>query len=191
MSIYPNERECIRLLENAGCSRRVMHHSCTVRAVAAAISERIPCNRDLVLAGAMLHDIGRSVDHSIMHAYEGYRILISLGLPEDLAETARKHTGAGLDQTDVEEFGLPPGDYIPATIEEKIVAHSDNLVSDTVLVKHTHSSEKLAARGYMRGSVRMEVLHRELSAEYGEDLDVLVDRLGTKPVLSGACAELR
>ncbi len=181
----------MELLKSVGCSKRVRLHCCTVRAVAEAVAERIPCNRELVFAGALLHDIGRSVDHSIMHAYEGYRMLLDMGLPEDLAEIVKKHTGAGLDQKDVEEFGLPPGDYIPVTIEEKIVAHSDNLVSDSVLVSHTHSLERLALRGHARGAARMGILHEELSSAYGEDLDILVDRLGTKPVLIGPCAGLR
>ena len=191
MSTYPNDRECMDMLKGAGCSKRVRLHCCTVRAVAEAVAERIPCNRDLVFAGALLHDIGRSVDHSIMHAYEGYRILLDMGMPVELADIVRKHTGAGLDQEDLEEFGLPPGDYIPATIEEKIVAHSDNLVSDSVLVRHTHSLERLASRGHAQGAARMGILHSELSSAYGEDLDILVDRLGTRPVLIGPCAGLR
>jgi uncharacterized protein len=191
LSIYPNDKECMELLKSVGCSKRVRLHCCTVRAVAEAVAERIPCDRDLVFAGALLHDIGRSADHSIMHAYKGYRMLLDMGLPEELAEIVRKHTGAGLDQKDVEEFGLPPGDYIPATVEEKIVAHSDNLVSDSILVDHTYSMERLALRGHARGAARMGLLHKELSSAYGEDLDILVDRLGTKPVLIGPCAGLR
>lgn len=191
MSAYPNERECLKLLKAAGCTRRVRLHCCTVRAVAGAMAERIPCDRDLVVAGAMLHDIGRSRDHSVMHAYFGYVIAREIGLPEELAEIIRKHTGAGLDQTDVEEFGLPPGDYMPSTIEEKLVAHADNLVSDSTLVKHAYSSERLASRGHDRGAARMIALHRELSAVYGEDLDALIDRLGPKPPLSEPCAGLR
>ena len=166
----------MELLKSVGCSKRVRLHFCTVRAVAEAVAERIPCDRDLVFAGALLHDIGRSADHSIMHAYKGYRMLLDMGLPEELAEIVRKHTGAGLDQKDVEEFGLPPGDYIPATVEEKIVAHSDNLVSDSILVDHTYSMERLALRGYVRGAARMGLRQRAV-IRIRRGPDILVDRL--------------
>ena len=34
MSNYPNESECIGILKNAGCTKRVIIHCCTVRTVA-------------------------------------------------------------------------------------------------------------------------------------------------------------
>lgn len=170
---YPDEAECLNLLEAQGCTKRVLVHCCTVTAVAKAISEGIECDRDLVIAGAMLHDIGRSVDHSVMHAVVGHKIVQSLGLPDELAEIVRKHIGAGLDREEAEEMGIPSGDYIPRTIEEKIVAHADNKVSDNRVVDHTHTSGRLRAKGASRGADRVEALHAELSALYGEDLDVI------------------
>ena len=75
--IYPSEEECIRLLEEAGCKRRVIVHCCTVCTMAEAFAERIDCDRALLRAGALLHDIGRSVTHSIEHALIGYGIVVS------------------------------------------------------------------------------------------------------------------
>ncbi|MBQ6547337.1 MAG: HDIG domain-containing protein, partial [Candidatus Methanomethylophilaceae archaeon] len=46
-------------------------HCCTVRTVAEEMMKRIDCDRDLVIAGAMLHDLGRAKDHSILHAMIG------------------------------------------------------------------------------------------------------------------------
>ena len=184
MSSIPSDVECIELLIEAGCKRRVIIHCCTVQAVAAEIVSRIPAaDKELVTAGALLHDIGRSVDHSIMHAYIGSQIVQAHGLPDKIVSIVRKHTGAGLDEEDVEELGLPPADYMPATLEEKIVAHADNMVSDNRVVKHTHSSEKLRNKGAERGADRIDVLHAELSELYGEDLDVLPDRIGQYPDL--------
>ena len=183
-STIPNETDCIELLLDAGCKRRVIIHCCTVEAVAKEISSRIACvDKDLVEAGALLHDIGRSVDHSIMHAYIGSQIVQGHGLPQPLVDIVRKHTGAGLDDEDVEELGLPPADYMPKTLEEKIVAHADNLVSDNKVVTHMHSVEKLRNKGADRGADRIEALHRELSDLYGEDLDVIPDRIGQYPDL--------
>ena len=184
MSRIPNDQECVQYLLDEGCKMRVIVHCCTVRAVAEEIASRIDfVDKDLVVAGAILHDIGRAVDHSIMHAYIGSGMVSNLGLPQELVDIVRKHTGAGLDEVDVVELGLPPADYMPKTLEEKIVAHADNLVSDNRVVTHEHSVNKLMAKGAFRGAERIELLHMELSDLYGEDLDVIVDRIGEFPKL--------
>lgn len=183
---YPDEAECIAMLKARRCSRRVILHCCTVAALARVIAERIECDGDLVVAGAMLHDIGRAVDHTIMHAYVGYEMTREMGLPTELSEIVRKHTGAGLDAIEVGEMGLPPGDYIPSTIEEKIVAHADNKVSGDTVVPHTHTSHRLREKGAHRGADRVEALHAELSEAYGADLDTI-----TRVTLGEPCGRQR
>ncbi len=183
MSI-PTDTACIEYLVDAGCKKRVIIHCCTVRAVAEEMLSRIPgANKELTIAGALLHDIGRAKDHTIMHAYLGSVMVEDYGLPKELVEIVRKHTGAGLDQEDVEEMGLPPGDYMPRTIEEKIVAHADNMVSDNRVVDHNHSVSKLINKGAFRGADRIELLHMELSDLYGQDLDVIPKKIGEYPKL--------
>ena len=189
MSTYPSESECIHILRDAGCKRRVIIHCCTVRTVAEEMIRRIDCDRDLVIAGAMLHDLGRAKDHSILHAMIGAEMAEDLGLAPELVEIIRKHTGAGLDQQDIDEMNLPQGDYMPRTVEEKIVAHSDNMVSDNTVVSHMHSVEKLLAKGSRRGAEKIENLHLELSKLYGEDLDVIVGIIGEHPRLVGPCGK--
>jgi len=188
LSTYPNDSECIRLLTEAGCKRRVIVHCCTVWTMAEAMARRIDCDIDLLRAGAFLHDIGRSVDHSIMHAVIGASIAADLGLPREVVEIIRKHVGAGLDEQDVIEMGLPKGNYIPDTIEQKIVCHADNMVSDNKFVPHTYSVDRLMHKGSVRGARRIADLHKELSELYGEDLDSLVLALGPYPNMKGACA---
>lgn len=180
----PSDKECIDLLWDAGCKKRVVVHCATVRAVAEEMAKGIPgADMATVIAGALLHDIGRSQDHSIMHAYIGSQIAKEKGLSPILVDIIRKHTGAGLDAQDVEEMGLPPGDYIPATLEEKIVAHADNMVSDNRVVSHRHSVDKLMSKGAERGALRVELLHQELSKIYGKDLDTLIEVVGEFPKL--------
>lgn len=172
------------MLREAGCKKRVIIHCCTVGAVAEEMLNGIrSADRDLVMAGALLHDIGRSVDNGIMHALVGSQIIERSGLPKEIVEIVRKHTGAGLDDIDVQEMGLPPGDYMPRTLEEKIVAHSDNLVSDNRVIGHNHSADKLRNKGAFRGAERMDKLHWELSKLYGMDLDVIPDIIGEYPDL--------
>ena len=144
---------------------------------------KVDADHGLVMAGSLLHDIGRSVDNSIMHALIGSEIIEKMGFPMSLVGVVRKHTGAGLDEIDAREMGLPPGDYMPKTIEEKIVAHADNLVSDNRVQTHKHAVEKLVNKGAIRGAERMERLHWELSKLYGMDLDIIPDIIGEYPKL--------
>jgi len=168
----------------------VIVHCCTVRAVAEEIAKGIPSDMGLVIAGALLHDIGRSKDHTIMHAVGGAEMAERFGLPPELISIIRKHIGAGVDDRDAEELGLPKWDYIPRTMEERIVAHADNLVSDNRVVSHLHSVEKLRSKGSYRGADRIASLHNELSKIYGRDLDIVALSLGDAPALTALCVSL-
>lgn len=181
--IYPDEKECIRILKEAGCSPRIILHCRTVKEVAEVILSSIPrANRELVVAGALLHDLGRSLDHTILHAVIGARMVEELGLPKELSEIVRRHTGAGLDDEDVKVFGLPKGDYFPRTIEQKIVAEADNLVSDSNIVSHKVPVEKLRKKDAPSGAERILALHKELSEEVGFDLDLIIEKIGENPL---------
>ena len=88
---------------------------------------------DLVYIGGLLHDIGRSRTHGISHAVEGGKIAIESGLDEKLINIIERHIGAGIPEEEAAALGLPTKDYMPLTIEEKIVAHADNLTSGTMI----------------------------------------------------------
>lgn len=119
-----------KMLQDAGCSPKVIAHCRAVTDCALEYAGKNPdTNFDLVLAGAMLHDIGRSRTHTIHHAQEGADLLRQQGLPEDLARIVECHTGAGLTADECTLLGLSPRDCIPATTEEKIVTHADNLIA--------------------------------------------------------------
>lgn len=180
---YPDDKECLRILKEAGCSPRVILHCRTVREVADVISARIPrANKDLVTAGALLHDIGRSHDHTIRHAVIGAQMAEELDLPTEIVEIIRRHTGAGLDDDDIKVFGLPKWDYYPRTIEQKIVAEADNLVSDSTIVSHHVPAEKLRKKDALNGAERILALHEELSKEAGFDLDLIIEMMGENPL---------
>ena len=42
-----------------------------------------------------------------------------------------RHIGAGITKDEAKILGLPEKSYVPQTLEEKIVAHADNLISGT------------------------------------------------------------
>ena len=58
-----------------------------------------------------------------------------MGFDERLALIAERHIGAGITKEEAIELGLPPKDYLPVTLEEKIVAHADNLIFGTERVE--------------------------------------------------------
>jgi uncharacterized protein/tRNA (cytidine56-2'-O)-methyltransferase len=177
----------VALLDRAGCTKRVILHCCTVKVVAEEIAKGTDADMELIIAGALLHDLGRAKDHTVMHANIGADMAERLRLPKELVNIIRKHVGAGIDDEDASELGLPKGDYIPRTMEEKIVAHADNLVSDSKVVPHSYTVEKLRTKGSHRGADRIVALHKELSKICGRDLDKAASSLGESPALAGLC----
>jgi uncharacterized protein len=117
------------LLASAGCGRNVIAHCEAVTSVAMQyVNPGSGADYNLVLAGSMLHDIGRSQTHGIGHAQSGAEICRNLGLPEEVARIVECHTGAGLTADECSLLGLMPIDCVPKTLEEKIVTNADNLV---------------------------------------------------------------
>lgn len=100
----------------------------------------IKTDRELINQGALLHDIGsyacyvlvkKDVPPYIRHGEVGYEILIKEGFPKHIARFALVHIGVGIAKENIEENNLPlkDMDYIPITVEEEIVAFSDNFHS--------------------------------------------------------------
>ena len=120
--------EALALLKKYGASGSVLEHVKVVRDYAMEMAENADCDRELVEAGALLHDIGRTETHGIDHAVVGAKILRKEGVDERIVRIVERHIGAGITREDAEYLGLPPADYLPETIEEKIVCHADNLI---------------------------------------------------------------
>jgi len=141
--------EALNLLEKEGCSPRLKKHVLAVSAYAVEIANKIKSNGydldiDFIETAALLHDIGRCKTHGVMHGIEGCKILSPY---PDYARVCECHIGAGIDKTEAAALGLPEKDYIPQTLEEKIIAHADNLLDGDkrVSIEETikHFEEKL------------------------------------------------
>ncbi len=131
----PGREECISLLKKYGADEKLLNHSLTCSRVALKISEGCPSDRKLIEAGAILHDIGKTVTMGISHGVEGYRILRREGMDEIVARFCSTHVGAGLLRKTAKKYGLPDMDYIPRSIEEKIVCNSDTLLKGGKVVE--------------------------------------------------------
>lgn len=134
-----NETEAIALLIKTGCSSSMIDHCKLVARFAKEIASNIHENAikkgvpvdidiDAVFIGGLLHDLGRSKTHGICHAVEGAIIAVENGLDEKIVRIIERHIGAGIPADEALGLGLPEKDFMPLTIEEKIVAHADNLV---------------------------------------------------------------
>jgi len=156
-------------------SDRVIKHVCTVTRLAVPIAIKCGADVDLVRAGALLHDVGRSRTHGIRHGVEGEAIARSLSLPEPLVLIIRKHVGAGILPQEARLLELPDRDYVPSTREEKIVCHADNLVGDADYTSSKQAYDDFVRKGLRDSGERMLAMHRELSAACGMDVDVIVE----------------
>jgi uncharacterized protein len=120
----------IELLEKEHTPENVIDHCKAVYKKAMKIAANFnDVDEDLIRKGALLHDIGRSRTHGITHAVEGVKIAERYGYDEDVLNIIERHIGAGITESEAEKLGLPKKSYVPQTLEEKIVAHADNLVS--------------------------------------------------------------
>ena len=123
----------VDVLITVGCPPDVVAHCKAVSTMALSIASRvkIATNHGLVRKGGLFHDIGRSKTHGIDHAVAGVAIGRNLGFSDELINIIERHIGAGISAKEAVRLGLPEKDYMPLTVEEKIVSYADNLVSGT------------------------------------------------------------
>ena len=156
-----NRDRCIALLKDAGCSPKVIAHCRAVCACAEEYARRCDlADPELVVTGALLHDIGRGSTHGIDHAQRGADLLREKGFPESVARIVECHTGAGLTADECTLLRLAPRDCMPRTIEEKIVTHADNLIAGT---KRVTIDDSIASAVHLPKKIRQRM--RRLSEE--------------------------
>ena len=156
-------KEALALLKKYGASEDVVRHVKQVRDYALEIAEQNQsADRELVEAGALLHDIGRTQTHGIDHAVAGAEILRREGVDDRIVRIVERHIGAGLTREDAEYLGLPPKDYLPETIEEKIVCHADNLIGNRRRIS-IHDAIRTAQERWSPGALdRLTRMHCEV-----------------------------
>lgn len=132
---YPDDNDLRRLL---------LRHSRDVADLALSICDRhktLAVDRQFVEEAAMLHDIGIFLtdapgiyctgrDPYIVHGYDGAELMRREGYPRH-ARVCERHTGAGLSADDIrrQAIPIPVADYLPETLEEKLVCYADKFFS--------------------------------------------------------------
>jgi len=90
-------QELIKLLGRLGFrtsfGQSVLEHSEETAYIAAMIAEELGLNVELVKKAALLHDIGKAIDHEVSgnHVDLGMKILKKYGLPDKVIEAMRSH----------------------------------------------------------------------------------------------------
>jgi len=171
VSSIPSPEECLELLKKSGCSNEVIKHCIAVRDLAVKMAKKANADVRLVEAGALLHDIGRSKTHGIHHGIEGAKIAMELGLPISIVNIIERHLGAGITKDEAKILGLPPKDYTPQTLEEKIVAHADNLIEGVERQPVEKEIENALKKSHKHYAERLIKLHEELSKICGININ--------------------
>ena len=114
----------------------VIEHCKEVASLAVEIANKAKAaghniNSELVEVGALLHVRGDVELITVAHAVEGYKLARTRGIEPEISEIIKRHVGAGISKEEARRLGLPEDDYFPRSLEEKIVAHADNLVKGT------------------------------------------------------------
>ena len=100
---------------------------------------------DLLETGSYLHDIGRSVTFDVRHGFESSRIAKELSFSEPVIRLVERHVGAGINAEEAEKLGLPRRNFIPQTLEEKILSYADKFL-ETKLNFKTIKGEQIVER---------------------------------------------
>jgi uncharacterized protein len=170
----PNRREALSLLAKTGCSPNVVRHCKRVSALAVKIAKAcqkkgLKVDVSLVEISSLLHDIGRSRTHSVDHALIGGEIARSLGLSKSVIYVIERHAGGGISKEEARKLGWPVKNYLPKTLEEKIVCYADKRVVGLRVVPIEQTIQAYASvLGKNHSAIkRIWQLHREITSLVG------------------------
>lgn len=169
----PSREQALQLLRESNCSAKVVEHCEAVAKLAAETAKIIQgkglkVNVELVEIGALVHDIGRSKTHSVSHAVAGAKIAESAGLPEPVVAIIKRHVGGGITAAEAEALGWPRDNYVPITLEEKIVSYADKLIETSGRVPIEMTINKLKEEKLDTAADRVRLLHDEIESLFGE-----------------------
>ena len=155
----------------------LMTHSTLVMKRAVSICDKHPelkMDRQFIIEAAMLHDIGIfrcdapgiecfGTEPYICHGRIGAEILRSEGFPRH-ARVCERHTGAGITKEEIikQNLPLPHQDFLPETLEEKVICYADKFYSKThpEREKSYEKARKSLAKFGNEGLERFESYHQ-------------------------------
>ena len=171
-SLLPNREQAIELLRKNKCPPQVVSHCVAVADLALETANKLEAkglkiNIQLVEAGALLHDLGRSKNHTVDHAIVGAQIAKSIGLPDPVINIIKRHVGAGITEEEAQWLGWPKDIYIPQTLEEKVVSYADKLIDQSKRTPIETEIERLQKENKCEAAERVRKLHEEITSLLG------------------------
>ncbi len=156
----PSAQQCYELLSEKGMDQELFKHTMAVLQRTLELHDVHGGNLSLLIAGALLHDIGRTVTHGVEHGVEGGKIIREQGWDKELAHIVERHIGGGITKEEAVAQDLPARNYLPVTLEEKLVCHADNTAGGQErfldIIKRTEKA------GFTESARRMHDLKEEL-----------------------------
>jgi uncharacterized protein len=174
-SRLPNREQAIQLLQENGCPDKVILHCQAVAKLALQIADELKAKGfkvdiNLVEAGALLHDLGRSKTHTVDHAIIGVELAQKADLPIEVINIIKRHVGAGISPSEAEWLGWPKDNYVPETVEEKIVCYADKLMDGTKKTPITVELQRLSGDDRCDAAERVRRLHDEIVGMLGHQI---------------------
>ncbi len=173
-SQLPNREQALKLLKENHCLPQVISHCLAVTELALQIGNKLEAkghkvDLPLVEAGALLHDIGRSKTHGVEHSLVGAQIAQAIGLPQPVIDIIKRHVGAGISPQEADWLGWPKDNYVPQTLEEKVVCYADKRIDHDKVVPVETEIERLQNNGFPEAAERVRNLHAEITHLLGEN----------------------
>ena len=149
----PSREQAIHILVTQHCPREVIDHVVAVTGFALDLAAKmqakgIPIDMQLVEAGALLHDLGRAKSHNVDHGLVGSQIAQKLGLPQAVVNIIKRHVGAGITPEEAAWLGWPKDNYMPTTLEEKVVCYADKRIDHDHIAPIEDEISKLQTKGF-------------------------------------------
>ncbi len=169
----PSREQAIQILKENNCPPQVISHCIAVTDLALEMAAQLQKNGykidyQLVEAGALLHDLGRSKTHTVDHSLVGAQMAQSLGLPEAVVSIIKRHVGAGISVEEAKWLGWPDGVYEPQTLEEKVVCYADKLIDHSKRTPVKVEIHRLQNDNKVEAAQRVMRLHMEMSNMLGK-----------------------
>jgi uncharacterized protein len=175
--VIPTEGEAIALHRKHGSNGRTVEHCKTVASVARLLAEELrrhgrDVDLDAVVAGALLHDIGRTRTQTVKHGLEGASLIEREGADAKVVEIVRRHVGAGISAEEASQLGLPELDFVPRTLEQRIVCFADKMVDHDRIRPFGEEVRRFEAKGH--DVARLLALKSQLQEDLGGDPEKFV-----------------
>ena len=145
--IEDNELKNILIIHSQSVARKALQ--------IVSLHPELHLDANFIREGAMLHDIGIirtnasgiycfGTEPYICHGLLGGEMLRLEGFPRH-ARVCERHTGAGLGIEDIEAHNLPlpHADFLPETMEAKVICYADKFFSKTHLDRERTVEEAL------------------------------------------------